>query len=417
MPASTQRAEAPGSATDFWTYWSGQAVSTLGSSFTSVVLPLLVFQLTHSSISLAVTVAVSVLPYLLLGLVIGAWVDRVDRKRLMILTDIARAAVVGAVPVAAATGHLTVWWIYGVSFLTSTLSIGFDAANFAAIPSLSGPDDLVRANSRIQASYSVARTVGPFVAGLLIVLAPPARLLLLDAASFLVSAASLALVRTGFNTARPSQAGASIGQDVAEGLRYVLRHPVLRSIVVLLLIINFIGPSVGAQLVYFAKETLGATDRQVGFLYAAASAGTVLFSLVSQRLSRRWSLGSVALAGLAVEGLAILAFALVHVYWAALSLWALRGGADVLFLIGTYSLAQRIVPSELLGRVITFIRVLTWSTASIGAILGGLAIARMQSAVPAYAAIGLIVFAAALVSARTPLGHTERHLADKGTGE
>jgi MFS family permease len=417
MPASPQRAEAPGSAANFWMYWSGQTVSTLGSSFTTVVLPLQVFQLTHSAISLAVTVAVSVLPYLLLGLVIGAWVDRVDRKRLMILTDIARAAVIASVPVAAASGHLTVWWIYGVSFLTATLSIGFDAANFAAIPSLSGPDDLVRANSRIQASYSVARTVGPFVAGLLIALAPPARLLLLDAASFLVSSASLALVHTSFNAARPSQAGASIGQDVADGLRYVLRHPVLRSIVVLLLVINFFGPSVGAQLVYFAKETLGATDRQVGFLYAAASAGTVLFSLVSQRLARRWSLGSVALAGLALEGLAIVAFALVHVYWAALSLWALRGGADVLFLIGTYSLTQRMVPNELLGRVITFVRVLTWSTASVGAILGGLAIARMQTAVPVYATIGFTVFAAALISICTPLGRAGQYGAGEKGGE
>lgn len=415
MPVSTRRAQAPRAGADFWTYWTGQAISTFGSSFTTVILPLLVYHLTRSPLDLAFTVAAAVLPYLLFGLVIGAAVDRTDRKRLMVLTDVARAVVVTSIPLMAATGHLTIWWIYGVAFLSATLSIGFDAANFAAIPSLVDAGELVRANGRIQASYSVARAVGPLAAGLLIARAPPAHLLLLDAASFLVSAGSVALVHARFNAARPSSQAvtAGIGRDVAEGLQYVVRHPVVRSIALLLLLVNFVLPTVGAQLVYFAKGTLGATDRQVGFLYAAGGAGTVLFALAAQRLATRWSLGRLALSGLALEGLATVMVALVHAYWAALALWALRGGADVLFVIGTYSLTQRLAPNELLGRVITFIRVLTWSTAGMGVVLGGLAIARLHSAVPVYVAIGLIVCTAALVFSYTPLGRAERYPTDK----
>src|SRR5438270_4313601 len=141
---------------DFWKFWTGQTISNLGSSFTGFALPLLVFKLTGSALNLAISTAVYFIPYLLFGLVIGAWVDRVDRKRLMIATDVARAAVIASIPVLATLGPLSIWWIYAVGFISSTLSICFDAAEFAAIPSLASSDDLVTANGRIQASYSAA---------------------------------------------------------------------------------------------------------------------------------------------------------------------------------------------------------------------------------------------------------------------
>jgi MFS family permease len=163
-----------------------------------------VFKLTGSPIDLGITTAVEFVPYLLFGLVIGAWVDRVDRKRLMIATDLARAAVVATIPLLAAADALTVGWVYVVAFLSATLTIAFDAAEFAAIPSLvpSG-DDLVRANGRVQASYSAAQIAGPLLAGLLITVAPIQQVLWVDAASFLVSAGTLVLLSAAFNAARP----------------------------------------------------------------------------------------------------------------------------------------------------------------------------------------------------------------------
>ncbi|GHO99451.1 hypothetical protein KSF_094990 [Reticulibacter mediterranei] len=118
---------------DFWKFWMGQTISTLGSSFTGFALPLLIFKLTGSSLALALMLTAISLPYLLLGLIIGAWADRVDRKRLMIVTDIIRALVIASIPCVALIGLLSVWWIYAVAFLQSTLRICFDAANFAAI--------------------------------------------------------------------------------------------------------------------------------------------------------------------------------------------------------------------------------------------------------------------------------------------
>jgi MFS family permease len=124
---------------DFGRFWLGQTISNLGSSFTFFALPLLVFKLTGSPINLGITTAAEFVPYLLFGLVIGAWVDRVDRKRLMIATDLARAAVIATIPLLAAADALSVGWVYGVAFCSASLTIAFDAAEFAAIPAWSPP--------------------------------------------------------------------------------------------------------------------------------------------------------------------------------------------------------------------------------------------------------------------------------------
>ena len=104
---------------DFWKFWGGQTISNLGSSFTGFAMPLLVFKLTHSALNLGATTAAYFVPYLLFGLVIGAWVDRVDRKRLMIAADVGRGAAIVSVPLVAYAGFLSVWWIYAVTFISA----------------------------------------------------------------------------------------------------------------------------------------------------------------------------------------------------------------------------------------------------------------------------------------------------------
>ncbi|HKF36696.1 MAG TPA: MFS transporter [Ktedonobacteraceae bacterium] len=396
---------------DFWKFWTGQTVSTLGSSFTGFALPLLIFQLTGSSLNLALTVVATVLPYLLFGLVIGAWVDRVNRKRVMVVTDLTRALVIASIPLAAAQGLLSVWWIYAVAFLNSTLTICFDAANFAAVPSLVRQEDFVTANGRLQAGYSIAKVGGSLLGGLLILVIPLPMLLLIDALSFLVSAGSLVLITTSFHTAPDGkQAPTSVRQNIVEGLRYVLKHPILSWITLLLLLVNFILPTANAQLVLFARHWFAASDTQVGLLYAGGSLGTVVCSLVAGRFRKRWTLGTLALGALMMEGVVTALTAVTHWYWVLLLLWALRGGADVLFTISTYSLAQTAVPKQLLGRVITVVRVLTWSTASLGALLGGFAIERIHQIGLVYAVIGLLICGITLPFFLTPLGQTERYL-------
>jgi MFS family permease len=402
---------------DFWKFWVGQAVSALGDSFTGFALPLLVYQLTGSAINLAISAAAYMLPYLLFGLVIGAWADRVDRKRLMILADIGRAVIISTIPVMAFFGVLSVWWIYLVAFITSTLGIFFDSAQFAVIPSLvKHRDDLVTANGRIEASYSAARVIAPLLAGLLVVVMPVVDLLVIDAVTFLLSAGSLALIRTHFNSGSPRKA-TSVRHDIAEGLRYVLSNPVLRNISIMMALVNFVSASIGAQRVLFAKEQFQVSDAQVGLLYSAGGAGVVLLSLLAGRLRKRWPFSKVALGALMLEGVVLILFSLSPYYVPALGLWALYSGLGILFNINTGSLRQAIAPNHMLGRVRSIAGVLAWSAIPLGSLLGGWLIETTGNVAMVYLGIGVLVVLIPFAFSFTALGHAEQYLpaADQDT--
>ena len=368
------------------------------------------FKLTGSAFALGATLAIFTAPQLFFGLAIGAWTDRTDRKRLMIVVDLLSAVTIASVAVASGLGLLSVWWIYAVVFVSSTLSIFFVAAEFGAIPSLVDARELVSANGRIQASFAAASVLGPLAAGALLVFVPVETILLLDAASFVASAVMLSLIARPFNAPITKRA-TSIRQDIVEGLRYVLSHPVLRNISLMMAMINMVGATVFAELVLFAKQALRAEDSEVGLLFAAGGAGVVVLSLAAGPLRRRWSFGNVALGALMLSGLLTIGFAYTTSLWLAVVLWALVSGLGILFNINTGSLRQAIVPNQMLGRVISIAMVLAWSANPIGALAGGLVIERTGDVRLVYAVIGLATFLIALAfRVASPLGQAERHL-------
>jgi hypothetical protein len=344
----------------------GQTVSNLGSSFTFFALPLLVFNLTGSPLNLGITTAADA---------------------------------------------LSVGWIYAVAFASATLTIAFDAAEFAAIPSLvPSEEDLVAANGRVQASYSAAQIAGPLLAGLLITVAPVQQVLWVDAASFLVSAATLALIGGTFNAPRDTEPRRAIRQEVAEGLRYVLGHPVLRNISAMMALINLVAATVYTQLVVFAKGQLEASDSQVALLYAAGGAGVVLLSLAAGPVRRRLSFSVAALGALLLHGLLMVALAATRWYWVALALWAAISGLGIFFNINTVSLRQQIVPNHLLGRIISIAGVLAWSAIPVGALAGGWVVERTGRVALVYGVIGALVALLALAFSFGPVGHADRYL-------
>lgn len=400
---------------DFWKFWAGQAVSALGSSFTGFALPLLVYKLTGSAVSLAVATAAYFLPYLLFGLVIGAWVDRVDRKRMMIGVDLGRAAVIATIPVLSYLDALTVEWIYAGAFLTATLTIAFDSGQFAALPSLVSKDDLVTANGRLQASFSAAMIAGPLLAGVLLAVVEIEAVFIIDSASFVASAASLALIRRSFNPPdHAEREPTTIRRDVVEGLRYVLHHPVLRNISLMMALINFVAATTYTQLVLFATLQLDATDTEIAVLFSAGAAGVVCLGLAAGPIRKRLSFSVAALGALMVEGVLIVVFALNEVYVAALVLWAAISGLGLFFNINTTSLRQQIVPSHMLGRVVSIAGVIAWSAIPLGTLLGGWVIEVTDNVALVYGVIGVLFFVIALAFSFTSLGHAEDFLPAEG---
>lgn len=404
---------------DFRLYFGSQVVSQLGSSFTQFALPLLVFKMTGSATNLALTTAATFVPYLLFGLVLGAVVDQVDRRRMMLSVDLARGVLIAVLPVLYLTDTLRVEHIYAVAFLQSSLGILFDCGEFAAVPSLVPADDLVTANGWIMATNSAGQVLGPVLAGVLLAIMPVADLLFVDAATFVLSSLALLSIRNSFNSAdapEPDVAATSrlrrVGRDVREGLRYVLGHPVLRTISLMMAIINFVSATEFTQLVLFAKEELAASDTQVGILYAAGSAGVVVIGLLAGRIRRRLSFAVTALGALVVSGVALAGFGLVRWFPASLVLWAAASGFGLLLNINTGALRQAIVPPQLFGRVISIAGVLAWSAIPLGAIAGAKVIEASGNVGAVYVGMGVLTACIAAAFTFSPIREGDRYLAE-----
>ena len=248
------------------------------------------------------------------------------------------------------------------------------------------------------------------LAGLLVATVSIYNLLWIDALSFGLSALSLAWIRTGFNVAEAKERSSSMWTDVKEGLRYVLGHPVLRNISLMMCLVNFFGTTAYSQLVFFGQQRLHTSESQVGYLFAAGSLGVVVLGLLAGFFRKHWSFSRVALGALFVAGLLQIFFALNGNFWVALPLWALTNGLGILFNINTGSLRQVIVPNHMLGRVLSIAGVLAWSAIPLGSYLGGLAIEYTGNVALVYLITGVMVTLIPLVFAFTPLGRAEEYM-------
>lgn len=397
-----------GDMSDIGKFWIGQLLSNLGSAFTAFALPLLVYRITGSSIDIALVAAFETVPMLLLGLVIGAVIDRVDRRRLMIATDCVRAGVVASIPVLDLAGILSLWWLYVVAFVNGALWVAFSAAEIAAVRTLVPGSELLAANGRLQAGYHLAQVAGPITAGAVLAANVPLTVTYgVDAATFLASAVSLIMIRKAFSTT-PRVAGTSIRSDIVEGLRYTLGHALLRNISLLAVVVNLAGVTVIAQLVFFAKEVLSASDAQVGVLFGAGSIGIAVAVLSAHRIRKYVSFSVATLGAIMMYGVAIMMFAMTRSFWSALVVWTIGAGMPYLYAVQTVSLRQAIVPDHLLGRVITVAQVLAWSANPLGLLVGGWAIAATGRVELVYGAIGAVIFATGCAFWATALGRAGR---------
>ncbi len=407
VPGSGRRAG------DFWIFWTGQTISQIGSTLTATALPLLVFKLSGSALDLGLASAATWVPYPLFGLFIGAWVDRVNRKYLMIGLDIARAAVIAVLPAIALLGHLPIWWIYLVTFINSTLTVGFVSATNAAIPSLVARDDLLKANGRVQASAPFATIVGPLLAGVLLAATTLQVVLWCDALTFIVSAISLALIKTSFNAVAPEEARPerrSLRRDILEGLRYVLSQPVIRTMALFALLANLSVAVFFPEIVFYAKEVLGASDSQVSQFFTAAGVGAVVLMLSAGFLHKRLSYGVILLGSIALSGVCVLAMIAARLLWVDLVCFGVMFGMVGLFDVCFDTILQAITPNQLLGRVVAFTSVVAIFSVPLSTIVGGAVIDQLKNVLLVFGILGAFLIVLALVFVRSPMTRVERYL-------
>ncbi len=360
----------------FLLLWSGQSISQIGSQVTTWALPLTAIVLLKVTAGqMGLLVAVRYVSYLLIGLFAGAWVDRIKRRPLLIVTDIGRALLLGTIPITALLGYLSMTQLYIVTFFTGLLAVLFDVAYQSFLPSLVARNQLVEGNSKLEASVAMAGIAGPGLAGVLVQLLTGPIAILADALSFLVSALSLVCIHVE-ESPPIIKAKRHIWTEIGEGLRAVLHYPIIRTLAVGSGLFNFFDSLLLTVYVLYLTKTLGLTPLLVGIIIAISSIGGLTGALFATRITRSVGLrpallGGVLLASIAeciiasASGPLLLATILVIIGEASV-----QAGA-VLYGINALSLRQAIVPDRLQGRVSATLRIISVGVVPFGALLGG----------------------------------------------
>ena len=353
--------------------WAASGFANLADGVFQVALPLLAVQLTRSPLLVAGVSLAARIPWLLLSLVAGALADRLDRRQTMVRVNLARTVLLGGLALAVATGVATLPLVYAVALLLGVAETLFDTSAQSLLPAVVGRDDLSLANSRLYAVELVANMfVGPPLGGLLAALAL-ATALAVPAVAYLAGAACLALIAGSF---RPVRQGppTRLRDDIAEGVRFVWRHPVLRPLAFMLGVENLAFTAYYSVFVLFvvAPGPMGLSEAGFGVLFASLGVGALLGTWLAVPVERR--LGRArALALSVVLGGASLLVPVVTISPVAVGASLAVGGLQmVLWNVVTVSLRQRITPDHLLGRMNACYRLVGWGTMPLGALLGGL---------------------------------------------
>ena len=387
---------------DYWRLWWANAISSTGDGAFVAALPLLAVTITRDPRLVSVVTAATYLPWLLLSLPAGAVVDRYDRATLMWRAQAVQAAVVTIIAVLVVAHQASIEVLAAGGLLLGSAEVIFSNAAQSILPALVPPELLPKANGSQQVSLTVGESfLGP-PAGSLLFAAAAALPFGLDAVSFAGSAALLArLPRTGHaaenaenaeNAKRPR-----IRTQIAEGLRWLARHRLLRVVAVLLGIYNFANQMGQAVLVLLATQTLHVSTRGYGLLLAASAVGSVIGGLVNPILTRRIGmLPSLVLPAL-VDAAAFVGIGLAPGPIVVAALLAVQGFSVAMWNVVTVSLRQRVVPGHLLGRVNSVYRMLGWGLMPLGALAGGF-VAHAAGLRAPYIVAGLLCGLSALVA-------------------
>ena len=358
--------------------WGAATVSTYGSLVTRTALPFTAILLLDASpAAIGVLRVAELLPGFLFGLVAGAWVDRLRRKPIMIVTDLGRALLIATIPLAALLGWLGLGHLYVVAALVSVLSVFFDVAYQSILPTLVKNDELVEANSKLSAAMSVAEASAFSSAGWLIQLLTAPAAILVDAFTFIASAGLVARIRDSEAPIEPSSSDSqpSITRDVVEGLRAVWQQPILRGMVIAGVAQNLAFGLVGTVFLLYVNQEVGFAPGILGMIFAVGGISSFLGAMIAGRLPR-FGVGIVMVASLL----------LATVGEAFIPLATAANTAGVLFLVGQQivadsaltvydinqvSLRQAIAPAHILGRVNASVRVTEFGAILLGTVAAG----------------------------------------------
>jgi MFS family permease len=382
---------------DFTRLWSALSISLMGSAITTLALPLIAARtLGASALQMGVLAAASQAPYLLVSLPAGAWVDRMRRLPVLIASDLASALLLLSIPIAAIFGTPPYIQLCAVAFGVGTFTVLTEVAHYAYVPTLVGRQQLTPCNSRLQISHSVANTAGPGFAGVLIQLLGAPLAVLADSVSFLASAILLRTIRKPEADVELDDQPVSLLQSVRDGLRMLLRHSLLRPIVLVTSTAGFFESGLLALYILYASRYLNLSPLLIGLIFAAGGVGAIPGAILAERAGERFGVGPTIIGGYASAGAAALLLPLAAGPVAVIALILMIGKAfggitDTAANIHQWTLRQTVTPDRLAGRVTAGQRFVVYGAYAVGALASG----AVGSAIGVRAA--LFVFAIGMI--------------------
>jgi MFS family permease len=361
---------------DFRRLWLSMSVSTLGSEVTFLALPLVAILVLHATpLEVAVLGAMPFVAFSLFGLPAGVWVDRVPRKRLMVIGDLGRAAVLSFVPLAAIANVLAMWQLYVVAFLAGVLTVFFEIAYQSILPELVERDRLAEGNSRLEVSRSASQVIGPGVGGALIGVFGAPIAIFADALSYLGSAAFL----IGLHPSRPralrsAQDSKGLVREILEGMRFYRRSPVLLSASAAVIVLNVGFHLAGVvSLIFYARE-LAMSPEAIGVAFGIGSIGFLIGAASGAAIGRRLGVGRTLMFGCGVSAAAwyLLTIATpATAFWLLAVVGVIQGIALPPIFVNNVALRQTLTPDGLSGRVNATARWMHWTAIPFGQLAGG----------------------------------------------
>jgi MFS family permease len=362
---------------DFLKLWTGQSISELGSQVSQLAIPWLAAVGLHANpIEFSLLEVLSFLPFILLALPAGVWVDRLRRRPILIASDTARAILLLLIPILWAAGALRIWHLLALQFLIGAFTVFFDISYQAYLPALVEREDLVDGNSKLYLTTSVAQVAGPSVAGGLIAAITAPYAILVDAVSFVLSA--VFTLRIHHDEVVPQRdAGVEhpkMWPQLKEGLAWVIGNRQIRAIAACGANFNLCFNIVLATFILFAARSLHLSAIELGAIFAVGSAGAVCAALLANRIQASIGIGPTLVSSAVLLSTGSIAFPLAPRSFPIPVLmfgYGLLSVGVVIYSVAQISFRQAITPEHLQGRMNAAMRWITWGAIPLGTLIGG----------------------------------------------
>ena len=354
----------------YWRLFTSSTVSNLGDGMVVAAGPLLALQLTNDSRLIAAVTFAAMLPWLVLSLPAGVYLDRHDRQKIMYRANLVRGLVFTLIAVSAANDTLNIYLLIAASAVAGVCELFFDMSSQAILPAIVEEESLELANSRLYISQIISNGFIGLPLGAWIFVIAISAPFAVNAVALVIAAILIRSIKVK-NTAIIEQTNAPFSSELKQGLIWLWKHDLLRTLAIMLGVANMCGMFAHAVFVKFVRDELGLGARGFGILLAAISIGSILGGLVGESVSKRLGSTVALITAYVIFGLSDLIPGIFPQIWAVAISGVVMSIAGTIWNVITVSMRQRLIPPELFGRVNSVYRFIGTGTTAIGALIGG----------------------------------------------